>query len=160
MRPHNEVNEIYMYEDEICCNHCSTSKLTTMREINEMGGAMHLGYSWMKRMIYNGWQWLLLNTKFDFSGNEWKHDISFDPTQSTWRQDRHSGWNSTADNQLALIKWSRFTINKLLWTFERRRYVFGHHSHGPHATKMLRFREELKRNVKAQKHLLDTTAPN
>lgn len=37
-------------------------------------------------------------------GNEWKHNIFCAPTQSTLRTDRHSGWNSRGDNQLALLK--------------------------------------------------------
>jgi len=117
--------------------------------------------SWLKWMVYiqvdNDYCW---TQSFDFSGNEWKHDISFAPTQSTWEA-RPTQWLEQYSWQsVSFVKWSRFTINKLLWTFERRRYVFGHHSHGPHATMKLRFHEELKGNVRAQKHLLDTTAPN
>jgi len=114
---------------------------------------------------WNGWYIKVDNDycwtqSFDFSGNEWKHDISFAPTQSTWEA-RPTQWLEQYSWQsVSFVKWSRFTINKLLWTFERRRYVFGHHSHGPHATMKLRFHEELKGNVRAQKHLLDTTAPN
>lgn len=107
-----------------------------------------------------GWQWLLLNTKLWFQW-KWMETWHILWTNATNLEARPTQWLEQYSWQsVSFVKSSRFTISKLLWTFERHRCVFGHHSHGPHATKMLRFREELKGNVKAQKHLLDTTAPN